>query len=311
MANNKPLVPQEPAEPEIDLAEPVAPVAEEPAAPADSEPATPTEPAEPIAPKEPEDVDPVVPEKRPVAYIPLKKYHAEKAEWEKKVAELTDLATKKPDANGAPAQVDAAAVQAYADKYGLEPQEVNDLIALLPKPESGPTLSTEELAAFRESVSSDRQRKAEAFEIKDWSDNAVPTLKELFPAATEEQIKEAQKFLDPIAHSEQGVNDPYDVLVFKNRQELASIFSKEAPATPKDKATLERGKTGTGNPSRLTVKDFAGPTSDFSLINDLSDEDKNELVKGFEGQTYKRYLQYVAANTPLEVNRGGRRIQLK
>lgn len=310
----EPVVPTEPTEP----AEPVAPA--EPTEPKEPvEPTTPTEPTEPVTPpvepvtppKEPKDVPPVVPEKRPVAYIPLKKYHEETGELKKKITELEAIVANKTPEDKGPFQVDSAKIQAYADKHGIDPEEVLDLLALLPKPESGITMSKEDLEEFNKIVTTSKDQARIEFEKKDWLENAVPTIKELFPTATEEQIKAAQVLLDPIAHTEEGVNQGYDYIVFKNKSKLAEIFKAATPAAPTSKATLEPGKNGAGSPTRLTVKDFAGENPDFSVLEDLSPEDKGSIVKSFEGNTYKKYLAHVAAKQPLEVNRGGKKVFLK
>lgn len=263
--------------------------------------------------KKPEDVPPVVTEKRPVAFIPLKKYHEETRDLKAKITELEALVAK-PATATAPAEVNVAAMEAWAEKNGLDPDSIPELIALLPKPESGITMSKEALEEFNKIVNTNKETQRQEFEKKDWQDNAVPTIKELFPNATEEQLKAAQEFLDPIAHTEEGVNQGYDFIVFKNKNNLAKIFSTE-PAKPADvprnKATLETGKNGAGSPQRLTVKDFAGDNPDFTVLNDLSPEDKSAITKSFEGSTYKKYLSFVASNQPLEVNRGGKKILLK
>lgn len=259
--------------------------------------------------KKPEDAPPVVPEKRPVAYIPLKKYHEETGELKKKITELEALVSK-PDSKG-PVTIDDDAIQAYADKYGMETEAVVDLLALLPKPETA--MSPDALKEFNSIVEGEKARKAKEYETKDWNENAVPTLKELFPTATEAQLKKAQEFLDPIAHTEEGVNQGYDFIVFKNKSNLASIFgtTEETPKVPTTKATLETGKLGTGNPQRLTAQDFSTENPDFSLLDQLSPEDKKSLVKGFDVPTYKKYLTNISKNTPLEVNRDGKKILLK
>lgn len=263
--------------------------------------------------KKPEDVTPVVTEKRPVAFIPLKKYHDETRELKAKITELEAIVAK-PATATAPAEVNVAAMEAWAEKNGLDPESVPELIALLPKPNTGVTMTPEALEEFNKIVNTNKETARQEFEKKDWQDNALPTIKELFPTATEDQLKAAQEFLDPISHSEEGVNMKYSSIVFENRKELAKIFSAE-PAkpveAPKDKSTLEHGRNGAGAPARLTVKDFAGDTPDFSILDDISPEDKTALVKSFEGPTYKKYLAHVAKNQPLEVNRGGKKILLK
>lgn len=295
----------EPVVPPVVPAEPVAPV--EPAAPV-----VPVEPTEPVIPTEPEDVPPVVPEKRPVAYIPLPKYHAEIKAKDDKIKELEALVAKPAPITPATAKVDAAAIQAYADKHGMEPDAVQDLIALLPKPESGAAMAPEALEEFNRIVKEDRDRKAAAFEEKDWTENALPTLKELFPSITDEQVKKAQALLDPIAHTEDGVNLGYDFLVFKNKGEIAKLLEDPAaPAAPQNKVTLERGKLGAGSPTRLTAKDFSDDKPDFSMLDSLSPEDQSALVNSFDSKAYKSFLVYKSTTAPLEVMRGGAKIKLK
>lgn len=310
--------------------DPVAPVVteekkdEEPVIPPkkDEEPAV-------VVPPEGETVTPPVVEgekpDRPVAYIPIPKYKAEKKEWEdtvasketalaeanKKIEELT-LLTQKPEGTNKDADIEA-----FMEKTGFDRETVDGLLDLAKSRISTgqAALSPEQLEAVEKATQIVKEAELEVAFNEEFTSKAEPELKKLYPDATPEQLVAVKKFLDPIAHTIDNKDKGLDFIIFKNKEEIAKLFEAPAPtvddAQP-DKKTIESTRPGAGKPVSLTASDFKAADADFGLLGDLDQGVRAQIIKDFDSGTYARYIQYAKNQTPgVEVMRNGSRVILK
>lgn len=275
-------------------------------------------------------------QERPQRYIPLKKYEDEKKDWnerastaEEKVNELTAILQKlNPDQKGSGTgddpddmpEINAEALQDYADKHAMDPDMVKDMIPLLLPilkakanvgvNEKAPNLTKKDIEVVTNFISSQKEADEKAFDEKEWNEVAIPSLKKLYPDATDDQLKKAQEVLDPIAHSDEGRKYKYGYIVFDNQDALKSIFDKTDKEN-KPAAGPEHGQMGKGGPSSVTAKDFEGDKPDFTLLDTLEVDDKRKIIKGMSTSTYQKFITYESSKGGLEINRGGRKISLK
>lgn len=306
--------------------DPIPPAEEIPPAPK-TEVVTP-EPPVIIPPKEdkkPEGMDnvpPVDPSKkvsRPEAFIPLKKYHDEKRDWETlttnekrradeaeaRVAELTKLAgqddSSKKDED----------IEAFMAETGFDRSTVDGFLKLAEKRLLGP----ERLEAIKTSESIVKEANIEAEFAQEMETIGTPELKKRFPAMTDEQLEKAQDYLDKVAHTKAFHDKPLDFVVYKHLDDIEKLFVGESKPNdavpPQTKKTIEGGRVGAGNPVSVSAKDFEG-SNDFSALSDLEPAVRNALIKDFSSKTYENFKSWVKAQEQgVEVTRNGQKVILK
>lgn len=246
-------------------------------------------------------------------YIPLAKFHdterkhkQELAERDAKIAELQAIASQKPSE-----QKDED-IEAFMAKTGFDRETVDGLLSLAEK-----RVMTPEIKGILEQESKKkRDEELDASFSVEFAKDGEPAVKNYFPNATPEQIEKAKAFLNKVAHTKNFADKTLDYVVFKNQTELKSIFDSSEDAgedtpAPQTKKTIEGHRMGTGKPTGLTAKDFEGKT-DFSLLNNMEQSARNELIKSFPDKTYDAFNAWVAGqNDGIQVTRNGQRVTLK
>lgn len=259
---------------------------------------------------EPKDTPPV---NRGERYIPLAKFHdterkhkQELAERDAKIAELQKISEQKPSE-----QKDED-IEAFMAKTGFDRETVDGLLALAEK-----RVMTPEIKSVLEKESQKkRNEELDASFSVEFAKDGEPAVKNYFPNATAEQVEKAKAFLNQVAHTKAFADKTLDYVVFKNQEQLKSIFNSaeedadETPA-PQTKKTIEGHRMGTGKPTGLTAKDFDGKT-DFSILSNMEQSARNELIKSFPDKTYDAFNAWVASqNEGIQVTRNGQKVTLK
>lgn len=261
---------------------------------------------------------------RPLRYIPLKKHHEDiekakntareeaTAEAQARIKELERMLGSGDGKTPTKEELDER-IQLHADKYGMDPQEVRELLELMPRSENGESVPKEALAAFTAFMDEQKLKSEQEHDAREWSEVAIPAIKRLYPNATEDQLKKAYEVLDPIAHSEEGHKYKYSFIVFENQDQIKDIFSGSTEAEPpKDKITAEGARMGNGANNTLTAKDFEVDNPNFSLLDSLnSEEQKTSILKDMSAGTYQKYLSHIEKKQSVSVLRGDRKIELK
>ena len=251
--------------------------------------------------------------RRPERYIPIAKYTSEKKQWKEseaakdaRIAELEKLA-----AQGQNASHDAA-VKKYAEKHGVtedeareEVKELQTILGIEPG-EKKPANTTEKPELDEEQkqiLEKAEQTLAEKAYDQEFSSAAVPEIKKHFPDATPEQLKEAKTELEKISCTKEFIDKSLDYVVFKSLSGLQSIF-KSTPQSPES----QRQGANRDTP-KLRSDDFKDGKTAFSKLSELPAEEQSKIIEGMDIPTYERYVRYLEDNTPLEINRGGRRVR--
>ncbi len=287
------------------------------------EPPAPTPPKEDPKPEPKPDGgiedDPNKKVKRPEAFIPMKKYHEEKRENErllaeankkvedalKKVEELTQIANQN---DGTKKDED---IEAFMAETGFDRPTVDGFLKLAEKRLLGP----ERLEALKTSENIVKEAQLEADFAKEMDSIGTPALKKQFPAITEEQLEKAQELLDKVAHTNAFHDKPLDFIIYKHLEEIQKLFGDESKPNdttpPQTKKTIEPNRPGSGKNTAMTAKDFEGQ-KDFSALNDLEPSVRNALIKDFPTATYENFKVWVQGQAPgLEVMRNGQKVILK
>lgn len=292
----------------------------QPAIPAEQQPTvvppveTPAaDPVQPVA--APVEKAPEAQPNRPAAFVPVGKYTDEKREWKRENDELkAQLAALTAAGTGTPAQA-IESVQAFADKYNMEPEFVNDLMELTKKGVGTPE-HNEVLAQLVQQ--NQMQQDIAAYETEFASD-AAPVLQRMYPNATPEQLEAAKKALWEPSHTEANASvklrhilvDVADILdpIFKTA--AAPAQAPEAPAAPlPDMPGMESRKPGAARPDRMSSADFRG-AKDFSALDQMDPSVAKDIVKNLDPDTYNNYLAYTKGQKGVTVMRNGRKIELR
>lgn len=277
------------------------------------------EPKPEVKPDEPPADDPNKKVKRPEAFIPLKKYHDEKREWEgkattaeeranvaeAKVAELTTIAAQH---DGAQKDED---IEAFMAETGFDRKTVDGFLKLAEKRLLGP----ERLEAIKTSETIVKEAQLEADFAKEMDSVGTPELKKRFATITDDQLEKAQEFLDKVAHTKAFHDKSLDFIIYKHLDEIEKLIGPEVkpddPTPPVAKKTIEGGRPGAGKPTSSTAKDFENAT-DFSALNDMEPSERTQLIKDFPTATYQKFQTWVKGQTPgVEVMRNGQKVILK
>lgn len=308
---------------------PPEPVPEAPKEP-EKAPETPTEdpstpPENPVEPpatvKEPEgEADPQsVPRDRPKKYIPLSQYQSEKAETKatidelnKKITDLQNLKdlSNKPD-TGANTDKLKEFKEKFAEKYGYDPEDVDELLSIARSSVAVP----DEVVNFMKEQQNTQLQKQIADNFNKEFNAFTPSLKDMFPNATPEQIDNAKKLIDQASHTEAYRDKELDYVAFKIKGDLEKVFvtatppSTETPPPQKGTRVADSGRMGNSNPTAISADSFKGKTS-FDELNTMDPEVRSKLINDFDAKTYHNFVQWSGQGQGLEVNRGGRKIRL-
>ena len=280
-------------------------------------PTTPPEPKPKEEPKEPV-VDPKdqkpdgeeEPKKpsRPEKYIPIKQYTSEKEQWketlskkEQEIADLRTIADSKPDS-----KKEDSLKKAYMEKYDVDEETAEAEIERVrfvnehgkekvepKKPETPPTpsLTPEQQAKIEKA----EQIEATQLFNQEFLDDAVPQLKTLFPNATPEQLEKAKGEMESLATTSKYLDKSLDYIAFKERESLAEIFASDRKG-PESSRPPQKGKT------TYTSADFDKGKTPFSELTLLSEEERNNIVKGFSVKTWDDYNHYINQQDDLVVH---------
>lgn len=235
---------------------------------------------------------------RPEKYIPIKQYTSEKEQWketlskkEQEIADLKVIAESKPDS-----KKEDSLKKAYMEKYGVDEETAEAEIervrfvnehgkekappAKEEKPQS-PTLTPEQQAKIEKA----EEIEAKEFFNKEFLEDAVPQLKNLFPNATQAQLEQAKAEMEALATTTKYLDKSLDYIAFKERDALADIFAGERKG-PESARSPQKGKM------TYTSADFEKGKTPFSELENLSEEERNNVVKGFSIKTWDAYVHY-------------------
>lgn len=265
--------PAEPAEPEPEPTEPAEPEGQKP-----TEPAATEEPTEPLQDTQTE------PRKRSI----YDEYKDKKAEVKDFRALATDLlksqgieitgnetaeelrakvaSAPKPET---PAQTEQVSdeLEAFAKKINADPATLREMQAIFLK--SAPGLSPE----LQEQINAATQfhkQNSEAFEQQQFEkeySTTVPTIKELFPNASDEEMAAIKTEVDKLAHSKEGHDKELNYLVWKHKESLGKLVSPKTrglePRDRKDGPTGEDTFDPEADLSQMTPKQLEAWTAEY------------------------------------------------
>lgn len=185
----------------------------------------------------------------------------ERDELARKLQEATDAkGTKNADES-------AEDAIAYAAKIGADPDLVKRIIADAQKgfksaPDESIKKDLEEFKAWKaqNSASIEKQMFEQEFQ------KVTPTLKELFPTASAEEITSLKSELDKLSHTKEYHDKDLDYVAFKNKEKLSAFIS------PKKRGIEGKSK-----------KDIQEESFDFDPNADYSKLSPAEKVKWEEG----------------------------
>ncbi len=242
-------------------------------------------------------------EDKPEKYIPIDKYQDEKKAWKEEKKALEDqLAsiTKKEEGSAAREKM----VGEFAEKYGKEPAEVEDLLKIF---EASGTISPEVQEKIDEGHQAAVIQNEKAYFEKEVT-AVLPSLKQKFPHASEEVIGKVKDLLWEVSHKEGFHDKDLDYVIFKHEKEIAALV----PLPKEGVKGMETATPGQGKHQILTAKDFVGK-SDFAALTGLPEDQVTSLVKSMDPETRLNYQRWQGEqqNEGVEVNRGGRVIRLK
>lgn len=287
--------------------------APEPKPEATPEAVTPPEEKKPEVkkPDEPVAGDPPPTRTRPEKYIPVQQYtdekrtwHESEAQYKSRIAELEKLAGKAESA-----QSDDK-IRVYAEKHGVTFEEAKDQVEslrdILGVTAQKPTEVKPAEFSPEQKASLARAEEAEARQVFDteYNERAIPALKRLFPNATDSQILAAKKRVEEIACTTPFLKSPLRTVVIESEESLADLF-KSKPGSPE---AQRRGADK--NPVEFSASDFVDGKTSFKELENVTQDQLNNIVKGMDGKTYESYMRFVNANDKIIINRGGRKVEI-
>jgi hypothetical protein len=310
-----PADPKDPAEPEKkDPAIPTDP-ADDPAAtdPTPAPAADPTpDPKKPDPAQDPADPEPEPqPQPRPARperYIPVPKYKADKAAWEKREGELNAEIEQLRAASGQqPGTVtEDAEVTAFAKEHNLDEKAVRGLLALARK---GIEIPKEQLQRIDAAAQAAKHQEEQTYFNSEIA-KMLPSLKQQFPNATDEQLQAASTLFKKLGYTEKYLDKELDYILYREKTQFDEIFAV-APA-PAPRKGGEQPRPGAGSPSTLTVADIK-EDKDFERLETLADADQSRIVSQLPPLMYHKWVNWVRSreDQTLDVSRNGRSITLK
>lgn len=271
--------------------------------------------AEPASEVEGKNDEPPAKVERPEAFIPMKKYHAEKDEWKKteslladankKIEELTQIANQQ---DGAKKDDD---IEQFMEQTGFDKETVEGFLKLAEKRLSkGQTMTPEEQAAVAKATAIVKDAEiTEAFN-QEFKNIGEAEIRKAYPDVTPDQIAKAKDYMDKVAHTADGRDKPLDFLVYKHKDEIGKIFA--GPDVPQTKKTAEPSRMGSGKQTNLTANDFKEGKTDFSALADMDQSTRSEIIKNFDSVTYSKFISYSKEQSGgVEVMRNGKKVILK
>lgn len=236
--------------------------------------------------------------KRPEKYIPVKQYTDEKRQWREEKQALETKLQSLESINQSHGDDKTDKIKQYAEKHGVTEDSVRELVGIL----GGDEKKGIDPALERE-IEEARQIKAEKAFSDEFDSLATPELKQHFPNATPEQLAEAKKEVEKIATSREFLDKSLDFVVFKNRDALKSIFeTRKSPESARQ--APQRGA------EEYTASDFKDGKTSFSKLIELPAERQAKIVEDMDIATYDKYVRFIEDNNKLEINRGGRKIEI-
>lgn len=246
------------------------------------------------------------PRKRPERYIPMKKYHSEKKEWEVEVDALKDQ-LKKLSKGDTTEKEESDAIDVLAEEHDVSPELVKGILALTKKGVEIPKETQEKID--RAAQASEEQEETTYFE-KEWS-GLTTVVEEEYPKSTKPQIKRARDLMDKLSHIEKYHDKDLDYILFKERNQFKDIFVE-------GRRTSETSKVDTLNKTvKLIAKDFEGKNSKekhqkFNDLIQLSLTERAIVEKDMDPDTYTDWVTFVGQQEDgIEVSRGGKKLILK
>lgn len=246
------------------------------------------------------------PRKRPERYIPMKKYHSEKKEWET-ANETLKAEIKKLSKGDNTKEEDADAVEALSKEHDVNPELVAGILALAKK---GMAIPKETQAVIDRAAQQNQEQDETTHFNKEW-EGITPSISEDNPKATKPQIERAKKLMDKLSHIEKYADKDLDYIFFKERAQFKDIFVE-------GRRTAETSKTDSLNKTvKLSAKDFTGKDSKekekkFTDLIKLSASERSNIEKDMDPDTYMEWVTYVGQQDDgIVVSRGGRKVILK
>lgn len=277
----------------------------EPPAPQQTPAQEPKQPEQPKAPegaKEPgkDEAGGQKPTERPLKYIPIPQYQAEKdahkkelADKDAQIAQLQAKLTERANSTGTDAEKGAIEeeVRALADEIGIEPEKAQKLINVARQGIKAPELPKEQQEALA-TIAQQNQEKREAELFNQQWDAFTPELQKRYPNATPAQLAEAKAEMDKISHTAGFEKYPLDYALFKNQETFDALLTRP------QKRGAEPGALGKGGPQQ--PKERIRP--DMATMTP-------EKLKEFERQMAED-LEAADAERPLTIQRNGETVRV-
>lgn len=266
-------IPEDDSQPQVEEPKEPEPV-EEPKEPEVKEKSAPEEPAkEPEAPK-----DEDRPKKRSI-YDDLKdKKHELRSERELREQaerERDDLKAQLAGLNksSTPQERQDAinSIEQFAERTGADAESLRQLKELIlkdvpqaPKMDEGILQGLNEFQQWKKqnSVAIEKQMFEQEFQ------KAVPTVKEFFPTASQEEIDAIKAEVDKLSHTEQFHDKELDYVLFKNKDTLASMVSPKKRGMEPSKRSAPESQPDefdpTANVSQMSPKQRAQWFEDYN-----------------------------------------------
>lgn len=161
---------------------------------------------------------------------------------------------------------------AFATKIGADPEAIKEMRALFLKDFTG-GLSEEDKQALQEmrEFKAENQSGLDKQRFEDEFKAVTPTLKEMFPKASEKEMEALKSKIDEVSHTKLYASQDLDYVVFKEKKALTALIS------PKKKGLEAKGNTDVEEEST----DF-DPNADYSK---LSTEGKAKWEEGYKKAT--------------------------
>lgn len=270
----------------------------------------------------PEVIPPTQKVERPERYIPVSKYQDEKKEWKKTETELAEANARIEELTALAKTPDGAAkdedIDAFVTEHGLDRAVVDGILAIAEKrlSKGQSALSDEQMDQVNRAAEIVKAAEIEEAFDKEFTSYGEPEIKKLYPDATTEQLKKVKEHLDQVAHSKENKDHPLDFLIYKNKDEIASIFTApvvDEPTVPQTKKPMESSRVGAGKPATYSAADFKeGGTADFTALNELDAAQRSQIIKDMDTRTYERYIAHEkGTSNGVEVTRNGRKVVLQ
>jgi hypothetical protein len=201
------------------------------------EPKAEPEKDKPEDPKTPLSEDPKEPPKPRSIYDDLKDKKKEvKTERELRVEaeRQRDELQQKQDAQD---ELDVFAAEIGADPVAIK--KMRDLFLKGYQPEGNNSISKEDFDAFK-TWQADHAKTVEKQVFEEEFAAVTPTIKEMFPKATDEELGAIKIKLDELGHTKEWHDKSLDYVVFKNKDTLAALVSpKKRGMEPKERKDFD------------------------------------------------------------------------